>query len=111
MGRPRKEKPQGKLIVRKRRINAKGEVPIYVSYFIKGKTIERSTNVFVPPTQWDEQGQKVIVHKDAVRLNNKLAAIKRGYDEAIERYDGLLTAEILRKLLNGEAVDGRPTSS
>lgn len=108
MGRPRKEKPQGKLIVRKRRINAKGEVPIYVSYFIKGKTIERSTNVFVPPTQWDEQGQKVIVHKDAVRLNNKLAAIKRGYDEAIERYDGLLTAEILRKLLNGEAVDGRP---
>lgn len=108
MGRQSKEKPQGKLIIRRKRINAKGEVPIYVSYFIKGKTIERSTDMFIPPTQWDEKGQKVVGHKDAPRLNNKLAAIKRGYDEAIEQYDGLLTAEVLRKLLDGEAVDGRP---
>ena len=108
MGRQSKEKPQGKLIIRKKRINAKGEVPIYVSYFIKGKTIERSTDMFIPPTQWDEKGQKVVGHKDSPRLNNKLAAIKRGYDEAIEQYDGLLTAEVLRKLLDGEAVEGRP---
>lgn len=108
MGRQSKEKPQGKLIIRRKRINAKGEVPIYVSYFIKGKTIERSTDMFIPPTQWDEKGQKIVGHKDAARLNNKLAAIKRGYDEAVEKYDGLLTAEVLRKLLDGEAVDGRP---
>lgn len=108
MGRQSKEKPQGKLIIRRKRINAKGEVPIYVSYFIKGKTIERSTDMFIPLTQWDEKGQKIVGHKDAARLNNKLAAIKRGYDEAVEKYDGLLTAEVLRKLLDGEAVDGRP---
>ena len=108
MGRQSKEKPQGKLIIRKKRINAKGEVPIYVSYFIKGKTIERSTDMFIPPTLWDAKGQIIVGHKDAPRLNNKLAAIKRGHDEAIEQYDGLMTAEILRKLLDGEAVEGRP---
>ena len=70
MGRQSKEKPQGKLIIRKKRINAKGEVPIYVSYFIKGKIIERSTDMFIPPTQWDEKGQKVVGHKDSPRLNN-----------------------------------------
>lgn len=108
MGRQRKEKPQGKLVIRKKRIKPNGDVPVYVTYFINGKTVERSTDMFIPASQWDEQKQEVFGIKDAARLNNKLAAIKRGYDEAVEKYDGLMTAEILRKLLDGEAVDGRP---
>ncbi len=108
MGRQRKEKPQGKLVIRKKRIKPNGDVPVYVTYFINGKTVERSTDMFIPASQWDEQKQEVFGIKDAARLNNKLAAIKRGYDEAVEKYDGLMTAEILRKLLDGEAMDGRP---
>lgn len=108
MGRKKNEKPQGKLVIRKKRINASGKVPVYITYFTNGKTVERSTEVFVDASQWDALNQKIVGHKDAVRLNNKLAAIKRGYDEAIEKYEGLLTVEVLRKLLDGEAVDGRP---
>ena len=108
MGRKKNEKPQGKLVIRKKRINASGKVPVYITYFIKGKTVERTTEVFIDASQWDAVNQKIVGHKEDVRLNNKLAAIKRGYDETIEKYDGLLTPEILRKLLDGEAVDGRP---
>lgn len=108
MGRKKNEKPQGKLVIRKKRINASGKVPVYITYFINGKTVERSTEVFVDASQWDAVNQKIVGHKDAARLNNKLATIKRGYDETVEKYDGLLTSEVLRKLLDGEAVDGRP---
>ena len=31
-------------------VNGKGEAPVYVSYFVNGKTVERSTEVFVPVT-------------------------------------------------------------
>jgi len=108
MGRQKREKPQGKLVIRKNRLNAKGEAPVNIAYFINGKTIQRSTDIFVAFNQWDARGQQIVGHKEAARLNNKLASLKRGYDEKIEQYDGLLTADILRKLLDGEAVDGRP---
>ena len=36
-------------------VNGKGEAPVYVSYFVNGKTIERSTEVSVHVTQWDEK--------------------------------------------------------
>ena len=108
MGRQKREKPLGKLILLKKRTNAKGEAPIYISYFVSGKTIERSTDVFIPVNNWNKTSQQVVGMQDAKRLNNKLAAIKRGYDEAIENYNGLLTANIVRKLLDGDVVDGRP---
>lgn len=42
------------------------------------------------------------------RLNKELAAIKRGYDTAIDHYEGVITMPILDKFLKGESVDGRP---
>ena len=81
--------------------------PVYITYFIKGKTIEKSTDIKIMLTQWDAKNQKIVKHSDAKRLQNKLDAIKRGYDEAIADYDGVITPDVLRKLLNGETV-GRP---
>lgn len=104
----KREKPQGKLVIRKKRTNAKGEAPVYVSFFVNGTTVERSTEVFVPVTQWNEKSQTVFGFRDASHLNKKLAAIKRGYDMAVEQYDGWINAEILRKLLDGEIVSSRP---
>ena len=89
-------------------VNGKGEAPVYVSYFVNGKTVERSTEVFVPVTQWDDKSQKAFGFRDAARTNSRLASIKRGYDMAVEQYDGRINAEILRKLLDGEIVSGRP---
>ena len=94
-------------MVRKNQINSAGMAPVYITYFIKGKTIEKSTDIKIMLTQWDAKNQKIVKHSDAKRLQNKLDAIKRGYDEAIADYDGVITPDVLRKLLNGETV-GRP---
>lgn len=107
MGRQQSTKPTGKFVVRKNQINAAGMAPVYITYFIKGKTIEKSTDIKIMLTQWDAKNQKIVKHSDAKRLQSKLDAIKRGYDEAITDYDGIITPDVLRKMLNGETV-GRP---
>lgn len=109
MGRHKSIKPTGKFVVRKKDVNKAGIGVVYITYSVDGKTKAISTNVKVPFTQWDAQKQEVIgKNKDKDRLNGKLVFIKRGYDESIEQYDGVITFPILEKLLNGESVDGRP---
>jgi len=108
MGRQPNTKPLGKFVVRKKDVDAAGKVFVYISYSVKSKTKEKSTEIKILLTQWDALNQKIVKHPDAKRLNNKLAAIKRRIDEAIEAYEGVITPEVLRKLLDGETI-GRPS--
>lgn len=106
MGQQKKEHPKGKLVVRTKQIKKSGLVPIYISYFVKGKTIDKTTSVDVLPEQWNTEKQKIVKHKDAPYLNAKLDSIKKKYDSAVESYEGILTPEKLRKILDGESIDG-----
>lgn len=107
MGRQQNIKPSGKFVVRKKDLDAAGKVFVYITYSVKSKTREKSTEIKILLTQWDALNQKIVKHPDAKRLNNKLAAIKHGYDESIEAYEGVITPEVLRKLLDGGII-GRP---
>ena len=102
MGRVKRLKPKGKLVVRNKTPNAKGEVSISIIFSVNGDIVPRSTGVKVKPEQWDSKAQTVVKHKDARRLNNMLDSIKLGYESVIDKYDGPLTAKILSKLLDGD---------
>lgn len=84
-------------------VNGKGEAPVYVSYFVNGKTVERSTEVFVPVTQWDEKSQKAFGFRDAARTNSRLASIKRGYDLAVEPQVHQIHRKELRQISEGQS--------
>lgn len=107
MGRAKRLKPKGKLVVRNKKPNAKGEVMISVTFSVNGDVVPRSTGIAVKPEQWNPKNQEIVGHKDAKRLNNQLEVIKRNYESVIEAYDGPLTKELLSKLLNGELNNGR----
>ena len=101
MGRVKRLKPKGKLVVRNKTPNAKGEVSISIIFSVNGDIVPRSTGVKVKPEQWDSKVQTVVKHKDARRLNNMLDSIKLGYESVIDKYDGQLTAKILSKSSTG----------
>lgn len=102
MGKAKRLKPKGKLVVRNKTPNSKGEVTISIIFSVNGDVVPRSTGVQVKPEQWDSKAQTVVKHKDARRLNNMLDSIKLGYESVIDKYDGPLTAKILSKLLDGD---------
>ena len=102
MGKAKRLKPKGKLVVRNKTPNSKGEVTISIIFSVNGDVVPRSTGVQVKPEQWDSKAQTVVKHKDARRLNNMLDSIKLGYESVIDKYDGPLTAKILSNLLDGD---------
>ena len=102
MGKAKRLKPKGKLVVRNKTPNSKGEITISIIFSVNGDVVPRSTGVQVKPEQWDSKSQTIVKHKDARRLNNLLDSIKLSYESAIDKYDGPLTAKILSKLLDGD---------
>ena len=106
MAKPKRLKPKGKLVVRNKKPNAKGEVTISIIFSINGVVVPRSTGVSVKPEQWNPDKQEVVNHRDARRLNYQLDVIKRNYETIIDKYDGILTKDRLSKLLDGQLEDG-----
>ena len=102
MGRAKRLKPKGKLVVRNNKPNKKGEVTISIIFSVNGKVVPRSTGIKVRSELWDPISQTVKGHRDASRLNHQLDGIKRNYETIIDKYDGQLTPKILSKLLNGD---------
>ena len=102
MGRAKRLKPKGKLVVRNNKPDKKGEVTISIIFSVNGKVVPRSTGIKVKSEQWNSKAQTVVNHKDARRLNHQLDVIKRNYETIIDKYDGQLTHKILSKLLNGD---------
>lgn len=105
MAKPKRLKPKGKMVVRNKKPNAKGEVTISIIFSINGDVVPRSTGIAVRPEQWNAAKQEVVNHKDARRLNYQLDKIKRNYEAIIDKYDGPLTKERLSKLLDGTLND------
>ncbi len=60
----------------KKKINKKGEAPIYVRVTITGDRKEYSTGVFVKPEQWDSTQAQVINSPNAVLHNCELSRIR-----------------------------------
>ena len=58
MGRTKPAIPAGNFWLRPS-TNQKGETPVYVRYYVQGKYIKKSTNVFVNPSDWDNKKQEV----------------------------------------------------
>lgn len=106
MGRQKAEHPKGKLVLRSKQIKKSGLVPIYIAYFVKGKTVDKTTGIDLLPEQWNPTKQKVVKHKDAPYLNSKLDSIRKKLDGAVATYEGILTPEKLRRILDGDIIDG-----
>lgn len=106
MGRQKSEHPKGKLVIRSKQIKKSGLVPIYISYFVKGKTIDKTTSIDILPEQWNADKQKVVKHKEAPYLNAKLDSMRNKLDSAVASYEGILTPEKLRRILDGDVIDG-----
>jgi len=106
MAKPKRLKPKGKLVVRNKKPNAKGEVTISIIFSVNGDVVPRSTGITVRPEQWNPEKQEVVNHRDARRLNYQLDSIRRNYETIIDNYDGILTKDRLSKLLDGQLEDG-----
>lgn len=100
-----KKIPRGKFFVEER-TNAKGEVTIYIRYFL-GKYAKRSTGISIPPDAWDEEAccVKSSFPKSA-QINLALQNFKCDIDNRLWDYQGELTLTVLNFILNG----GDPTN-
>lgn len=84
--------------------NQKGETPVYVRYFVNGKYIKKSTNIFINPDDWDDKKQVVkSKNKQAATLNGKLNAFKQKIDEQLLSFRGAITYKVVDMILNGSS--------
>ena len=84
--------------------NQKGESPVYVRYFVNGKYIKKSTNIFINPDDWDKKKQVVkSKNKQAATLNGKLNAFKQKIDEQLLSFRGTITYKVVDMILNGSS--------
>jgi integrase len=84
--------------------NQKGETPVYVRYFVNGKYIKKSTNIFINPDDWDDKKQVVkSKNKQAATLNGKLNAFKQKIDEQLLSFRGTITYKVVDMILNGSS--------
>ena len=83
--------------------NQTGETPVYVRYYVQGKYIKKSTNVFVNPDDWDDKKQEVkSKNRQSAALNNKLKSFKQKIDEQLLTYKGAITHKVMDAILNGK---------
>lgn len=102
MGRIKSEYPVGEFRIRKKP-NAKGEVVIYLTYNVNSVAIPRSTGVRINPADWDDKKCMIrLKNPNAARLNNQLKQCRDKIDERIQKYDGLITPQVLADLMDGK---------
>ena len=107
MGKVNSVKPIGNFYLRPESIGEEESI-VYLRYYIRGRYAKRSTSVFVPTSQWDNDKQRVKPSSDrkkndmANRLNAQLKSFKDKVDKQIEEYDGIFTYDILNQMLKGE---------
>jgi integrase len=105
MGNVRSQNPQGQFELRK---GSNGTFTIYLRYFIGDDSPRKSTRIKVQKKDWDEKKQEVKLshnprNKESVKkLNIHLKELKEKVDRQIREYDGILTSEIISKMLSGD---------
>lgn len=83
--------------------NMKGERCIYLRYFVDGKYIKRSTDIWINEDYWDNERQEVKSrHKNAARLNNRLNILYEKIRTQMLDVKGEITYDILSELLVGK---------
>ena len=101
MGRVKSSIPFGSLWLRPS-TNQKGEAPVYVRYFVQGRYLKKSTNVFINPDDWDATKQVVkSKNRQAAKLNGKLKAVKQKIDDMLLAYKGNITYKVVEMMLDG----------
>ena len=101
MGRTKPAIPAGNFWLRPS-TNQKGETPVYVRYYVQGRYIKKSTNVFIKPEDWDNKKQEVKSKNiQAAVLNGNLRAFKQKIDEQLLSCRGTITYKVLDEILNG----------
>ena len=111
MGRVKSSIPFGSFWLRPS-INQKGETPVYVRYFVQGRYLKKSTNVFINPDDWDAAKQVVkSKNRQAAKLNGKLKAVKQKIDDMLLAYKGTITYKVVEMMLDGsfDAENGKAT--
>lgn len=83
--------------------NQKGETPVYVRYYVQGRYLKKSTNIFINPADWDATKQAVKGRsQQAIKINGRLRSIKQTYDDLIMAYKGELTYKVVEQLLSDD---------
>lgn len=105
MGKVRSQNPQGQFELRK---GSNGTFTIYLRYFIGDDSPRKSTRIKVQKKDWDEKKQEVKLshnprNRESVKkLNIHLKELKEKVDRQIREYDGVLTPDIISKMLKGD---------
>ncbi len=82
--------------------NQRGETPIYVRYYVQGRYIKKTTNVFINPADWDSKMQVVkSKNRQSAVLNGKLMTFKQKIHEQLLSYNGNITYKVVDTILNG----------
>ena len=82
--------------------NEQGQVMLNMVFTVEGKPVSRSTGIRIFPSDFNAKTQKVSSKaKDSVRLTRRLEKIKGDFQDALDSYNGKLTAEIVGKMMDG----------
>ena len=102
MGRIKSEYPTG-IFAARHKPNAKGEITIYLVYYVNGEGVPRSTGIRVNFAGWDKvKGRVRLKNPNAGRLNDRLKECRDKIDAQIREYDGPLTPKILADIMDGK---------
>lgn len=97
--------------IKRSKANADGICPIYVRVTVQSKRFEFSSNKFVNPEKWSNEGSKVKgVNEDARSINSQLEYLKSKVLDAEKRLykkDILINSEALKNELFGIQERGR----
>ena len=102
MGRVKSSIPKGSFSLKTEK-NPKGEQHVYLKYYVEGKYVKTSTNIWLFSEDWDDKHQKVRSrNKQHARFNGILENLKRKIDNKLMEYDeGVITADVVRAIFNG----------
>jgi len=101
MTRIKQQIPQGRWLLRADTVDSYGECTLCIRYYL-GKYVKRNTGIKVPEKAWDEVRQCVKpALKDASRINSELRRFKNEIDDRLEKFQGRITLEVLRNILDG----------
>lgn len=104
MGRVKSDIPRGTFFLRPR-ANAKGEQCVYLRYYIGGKYVMRSCEVWLSPDDWDQKHQEVKAkNRQASHINQFLIKQKQQVEKQMLDFckdGGALTPSIVMGMLEG----------
>ena len=102
-----KSLPQGNFVLLNAP-NSKGERCIYMRFFVEGRYLKRSTEIWVKESDWDSQRQEVRKpNPNADRLNHLLQTTYEKIRSCMLEMEDGVTYDALSSLLFGDKPDGR----